>query len=387
MNNGAVKIVAVGDMSFNGHFDRLLNRHGPDYPFRNVLPFWRDADLRIGNLESPPTSHSRASPCKFTLRGSPRSIESLKFAGFDCLCVANNHMMDFGQEGLLEACWRASEAGISVVGAGATLEQAYRPVVLKVRGQTIGILAYCDVTQDSPLYATQNSAGVARGELATCLDQVRSLRPHVDWLIVHLHWGTELARLPSPLQRQWAREMVAVGTNVVIGHHPHVLQPIETIDKAVVAYSLGDFIFSESFWRGRDLRGRPFSSKMRLNSLTRTTGWLDLTLSDSGTVEYRFYPAILSKKLQVVGDDSPRRATDAMELERQLAAEDYAGVFDVELQHAARRRARDNQYRTPARWLELKMFQWRILPWAVAEQESESYDARDLCRHVQSDAG
>ena len=370
MRDGAVKIVAVGDLSFNGYYDRLLNRHGSDYPFRHVLPSWRDADLRLGNLESPPTSQPRATACKFTLRGSPRSIESLAQAGFNCVCVANNHMMDFGGYGLLEACARVTKAGIPVVGAGENLEQACQPVILNVRGQKVGILAFCDVVQESALYATDHSCGVARGELAACLHHIRNLRPNVDWLIVHMHWGTELAQLPSPLQRQWAREMVAAGANVIIGHHPHVLQPVETINNAVVAYSLGDFIFSESFWRGKNPRGLPFSSKVRLNSLTRTTGWLELTLLKSGAAEYCFYPALLSRQLQVISDDSPHRASDSTKLARQLEVDNYALVFDAELQRAARRRARDDQYRTPTRWLELKMFQWGMLPWAVAEQEA-----------------
>jgi hypothetical protein len=278
-------------------------------------------------------------------------------------------MMDFGQEGMLEACALVSDAGIRVVGAGATLEQAYSPVILTAGGPAIGILAFCDVVQDSPLYATNDSGGVARGELSTCLNHIRRLRPHVDWLIVQMHWGTELAQLPSPQQRQWAREMVAAGTNVVIGHHPHVLQPIERIDNGVVAYSLGDFIFSESFWRGTNSQGRPFSNKMRLNSLTRTTGWLELELTQNGAVEYRFHPARLTKQLQVVIDDSPSRAWEANQLERSLAADDYARLFDAELQRATHRRARDSQYLTPTRWLELKMFHWGMLPWTYSEQE------------------
>jgi Bacterial capsule synthesis protein PGA_cap len=371
VRTGKVKIVVVGDLSFNGYYDRLLNRHGPDYPFRHVLPFWRDADLRLGNLESPPTSHPRAASSKFTLRGSPRSIESLATASFDCLCVANNHTMDFGIEGLVEACSRVKEAGIPLVGAGETLEQAYQPVILNVRGQSIGILGFCDVVQDSPLYATNSSGGVARGELATVLYHIQKLRPKVDWLIVHMHWGTELAQLPSSLQRQWAREMVAAGANAVIGHHPHVLQPIEAIDNAVVAYSLGDCLFSDCFWRGTNPQGRRFASKMRLSSLTRTSGWLELSLVENGTTEFRFHPARITRKLQVVSDDSPRRASEARKLADQLAAEDYDRVFQAESQLAARRGARDSQYRTPARWLELKMFDWGMLPWAATEQDGQ----------------
>jgi hypothetical protein len=375
MRNGDLTIVCVGDLSFNGHSDRMLRRHGPDYPFRHLLSSWREADLRIGNLESPVTSRPRATPNKFTLRGCSRAIESLKAAGFDSVCVANNHMMDFGPEGLTEACCRVAATGISVVGAGATLEEACRPAILNVRGQKVGILAFCDVIQDSPLYARDDAAGVARGEIATCVSHVQKLRPRVDWIIVHMHWGTELSQLPSPDQRQWAKALVGAGANAVIGHHPHVVQPIEMIDNAIVAYSLGDFLFSEAFWRGIDENGRAFSNKMRLNPLTRKTGWLELTLIKDGVAKYRFCPAVLSRRLQVMSDNSPKRVRELERLARQLTAEDYPTVFDVEARRAAIRRAVDGQYHTVTRWLELKMFHWRLLPWAVTDQDAHIQNA------------
>ncbi len=362
-----MKIVVVGDMSFNCYYDRLLNRLGPDYPFRHVLPLWRDADLRLGNLESPPTSQPRATPSKFTLRGSPRSVESLAQAGFDCLCVANNHMMDFGAEGLGEACSRITKAGIPVVGAGRNEKEAYAPVILEVRGQKVGILAFCDVIQVSPLYAQGNGAGVAGWEPNVNLSRIRELRQHVDWLIVHMHWGIELAQLPSPQQREWARALVSAGADLILGHHPHVLQPVEVIDGAVVAYSLGNFLFSEAYWRGRNNSNEKFASKMRPHPLTRQTGWLEVVLHRGEPIECQLWPALLTKQLDVIPDNSSRWSASSKDFSRLVSSPDYAAMFEAETHRAADRRDWEGAPGTVANRALVKLFHWRLLPWVGAE--------------------
>src|SRR5207302_2434220 len=117
MTSQSIRIVAVGDLSFNGRYPRLLKRQGADHPFRAVLPAWHGADLRLGNLESPVTTAPRAAPSKTTLRAPAEAVASLRAADFDCLTLANNHMMDYGPRGLAETQAALDAAGLRHVGA------------------------------------------------------------------------------------------------------------------------------------------------------------------------------------------------------------------------------------------------------------------------------
>ena len=162
-------------------------------------------DLRLGNLESPITAARKTFPSKLTLRSAPDAAASLRGAGLDCVTLANNHMLDFGAEGLADTQAALDAAGVAHVGAGRDLSAAVAPVVLRRNGQTIGLLAFCLVEQNSPLYAGHDSPGVAVFDVDAAVQSVRALRPSVDWLIVQIHWGVEMSRLPTKQQRQWAR--------------------------------------------------------------------------------------------------------------------------------------------------------------------------------------
>src|SRR5262249_3606543 len=119
MSDQALRIIAVGDLSFNGRYHGLLKRRGPDFPTRLLPPIWSGADLREGNLESPlVSSASKVEPSKLTLRAAPRAPESLMHFGIDCITLANNHTMDYGPEGMFETVARLEVAGIAHHGVG-----------------------------------------------------------------------------------------------------------------------------------------------------------------------------------------------------------------------------------------------------------------------------
>src|SRR5262249_22401994 len=196
-----IRIIAVGDLSFNGRYSKLLGRKGVSHPFRFLLPAWQEADLLLGNLESPLTTAPKVSPAKVTLRGSPDAAASLRAAGFGCLALANNHLMDYGAAGMTETRASLDAAGIAFTGAGSDAAEALAPVVLHRREQSIGVLAFCLVEQKSHLYAGPSTPGVARLEIDDAVRRIRDLRSRVDWVVVQLHWGEEMAQLPTPEQR------------------------------------------------------------------------------------------------------------------------------------------------------------------------------------------
>lgn len=275
--------------------------------------------------------------------------------------------MDFGAVGLIEVRAKLAEAGIPSVGAGPSHAEAVAPVILEIRGQRVGILAYCDVDQVSPLYAGPATAGVARWDARTCLNQIRQLRSTVDWVIVNMHWGVELSQLPSTQQREWARTLVDAGADVILGHHPHVLQPIEIVGHAVIAYSLGNFLFSGAYWRGVNSKGRNFSSQMCLHPLTRQTGWLEVTLHKAAAPSYSLHPALLIRDHRILPDPSPRRASQWRDLNRRLHVSDYAAEIESEMQFRETRTLSRRWMATWTRRFQVKLFHWGLNPWAVQE--------------------
>lgn len=293
-------VVAVGDIALNGRY----SRHRVP-PWNGVPAFWDDCDLRTGNLESPLTTARRFADSKLVLRACPTADEILAVSRFDVLSLANNHMMDFGPPGLQQTVERVRALGIDPVGCGLTLSKAFEPCIIEKGPQRIAVLSFCDVFQESPLYAEDNQLGVApldEGSYAV----VEAIRPKVDWLILHLHWGTEMCRLPSPDQRNMARRFVDVGADAIIGHHPHVLQPMEIIGKVPVWYSLGNFAFSGGFWEGKNSRGEAFAAEYYLHPLARKSGVARFTLKNGDAPQYEFYPTSIRADGTVAVDTSSK---------------------------------------------------------------------------------
>lgn len=356
----SLHLVAVGDLSFNGGYARLREN-----PLRGVIDRWSAADLRLGNLESPLTDAARAAPGKIALRGCARASDYLREAGFDALCLANNHAMDYGPGGLAETCARLDAAGLPHRGAGPDDVTAYAPLVLHRCGQTIGLVSYCCVSQISPLYAGPETPGVAALEIERCVAEVRRLRSQVDWLIVQVHWGEELSELPSLAQRTWAKRLVEAGADLILGHHPHVWQPLEWINGVPVFHSLGNCLFSGMYWRGRTGSGENFVSRYRLHPLSRRTGWAEVFLRRGTVTVARFHPARLRRNLEFRAQETPERQAEWDALCRRLQPPNYETGRLRERARARRRRAWQDDWQSLPRRLALHLFRCGLLPGAI----------------------
>jgi poly-gamma-glutamate capsule biosynthesis protein CapA/YwtB (metallophosphatase superfamily) len=201
------------------------------------------ADVAMVNLENPVTTRGTKVVKPYNFRMHPRYLKALSDAGIDLVTIANNHVFDFGKEGLFDTISYLDSVGIKHVGAGRDAEEAYRPVVLTIKGRKIGFLAYYG-GGEAPS-ATRTTSGVARRDLPRIKQDITALKKEggVDYVVVNLHWGTEKAKFPDDSQRGFARSVIDAGADALIGHHPHVLQGIERYHKGVIAYSLGNFVF------------------------------------------------------------------------------------------------------------------------------------------------
>ncbi len=239
-----VVINAVGDIMLAGSGTALFKRTGYDYPFLATTSLLRRGDITIGNLESPLTnSGEEFTGKKFRFKSAPASAAALQRAGFTHLSLANNHILDFGAKGLRETIATLDGAGISHAGAGTDLGNARQASIVTVRGKRIALLAY-SLTYPAEFYAGTDRAGTAPGYEAYYRTDIARARQSADYVVVSFHWGTECDDFPRGYQKNTAHRAIDAGADVVLGHHPHVLQGIEYYKHGVVFYSLGNFAFA-----------------------------------------------------------------------------------------------------------------------------------------------
>ncbi|HTF99954.1 MAG TPA: CapA family protein [Nitrospirota bacterium] len=242
-----ITIAAVGDLMLGGRTGPFLKEQGAAYPFGNVLPYLSRADVVAGNLESPISTRGTAvENKKFTLRADPIAVQALTAAGIRVVTLANNHSMDFGPLALQDTLSILDDNDILYSGAGMDLEDARAPAILKIKGRTLAFLSY-SLTFPLEFYASPRRPGTAPGYADYVKADIERIRSAADLVIVSFHWGAELMTTAKDYQIELGHSCIDWGADLVLGHHPHVLQEIELYKGRLIAYSLGNFVFgSES---------------------------------------------------------------------------------------------------------------------------------------------
>ena len=240
-----VRIAAAGDFTPGDRIAELAATHGPGYVWRSVGPLLKAADIATLNLEGAVSTRGSPVPDKeYHFRGS-RSVlaGAVAAAGLDVVTVANNHSLDFGSAAFLDTVAALRSLHVHSIGGGANLGAARRPAVVHVGGISIAFIGYSDVNP-SGFSATSRSPGTAPADPATIrADVARAARAN-DVVVCWFHWGVELAPTPTGRQDELASACLNAGAHVVIGAHPHVLQPIvRPARRSLVAFSLGNFVF------------------------------------------------------------------------------------------------------------------------------------------------
>lgn len=237
-----IVLQAVGDINLAGSASRLLPFVGYDYAFWGTRSLLQQGDVNIANLESPIGTGGASADKRFTFLMPPSVYPFLKGEGFNVFHLANNHILDFGPAMLQETIDVLRRGGSHFAGAGENLAAARRPAVFSVKGVRFGYLAY-SLTFPEEFYATADRPGTAFGHEAHVRQDVAALRPQVDLVIVAFHWGAEGMKTPKPYQRQLGQAAIEAGADVVLGHHPHVVQPVEFFRGKPIFYSLGNYAF------------------------------------------------------------------------------------------------------------------------------------------------
>ncbi len=247
----SVSIVAGGDVLLDRGVRTQIQKHGARALFSGIAPILHSADFAFANLECPLARRAPKIARAPAFKANPNLAPELKKAGFDVLSQANNHALDCGQAGLGESLDALAQARLQVLGAGRTQSQALQPVVTRARGVRIAWLGASQFA--SPLLASQAArpsvAPLSEGSLCA---RVRAARRVADVVVVSVHWGIEYQVAPTPEQRHWAQAALAAGADIILGHHSHVLGPIEQVQlngrRRLVAYSLGNLVFDSPLW-------------------------------------------------------------------------------------------------------------------------------------------
>ncbi len=252
-------VAAVGDiMVHRTQFVRAYDPQEESYDFKPsfevIAPYLQKADLVVGNLETTLGGDKLGFSAYPRFNSPDEIVTALREAGFNLLCTANNHCLDTGEKGLCRTIKVIEEAGIKHFGTAGSFEERNTPLIVQVNGISLSFLAYT--------YGT-NGLSVPRGKdyLVNLIDEEQMSRDisrarleGADLVIVYLHWGEEYCTEPTESQKKVALFAAEAGADIILGSHPHVIQPMEYLHvpskvdrekKIFVAYSLGNFLSNQ----------------------------------------------------------------------------------------------------------------------------------------------
>lgn len=241
------RIAFAGDTTQSDVFGEVTDTHGTAYPFEDVAPIFRGADLAFVNLETSVSTRGESEkPEGYGFRSDPAHLEVYRQAGIDLVSCANNHTRDYGTEAFTDTLFHLGEIGIDQVGAGETLSEAGRLALYDLNGIKVGFTACNMINMNPTWYAEEDRAGIRCVDFADCADYLAEIAAYdglCDVLFVSVHWGIEYTNAITSEQSDFAHLLCDSGADVILGGHPHVLQPIEHYNGSMIFYSLGNFLF------------------------------------------------------------------------------------------------------------------------------------------------
>ncbi|WP_426756223.1 CapA family protein [Myxococcus sp. Y35] len=243
-----------------------LNHEGWDHVFGPISDVLRTADVGVVNLETPVTDNKKAVVRELLFNAPSAMVHALASAGVKVVSTANNHARDQHPTGILETLRHLEAAGIRHAGTGASKAAAWEPAFVDVRGVKVGFLSFTrllngfsnpkDALAPHVALVPYSKHEAQRGLLPEqAVEAVRAAAARCDALIVLVHWGTEYKATPLAEDRALGQALLDAGARAVIGHHPHVLQPLESYQtadgrKGLIAFSLGNLVSNQDrFYR------------------------------------------------------------------------------------------------------------------------------------------
>lgn len=244
-----ISIIAVGDIMPGG----LLCDNDRPCINNDVFNVLIKGDIRCGTLECPfgnePTyDEAKVADLGNVIYAKDSAVKRLKELHIDIVSLANNHFYDLGIAGAEHTIELLNSEGVLHCGAGNNLEEAGKPVVVEINGETVAFIAFCDTDYSNVFYctyATESSPGVNPMKEEYVVDEIKRYSVMYDYVVVLAHWGKEHTYKPNVSTDRMARLMLNSGACLVLGSHPHRVQPVINTKHGSIAYSMGNFLFPE----------------------------------------------------------------------------------------------------------------------------------------------
>lgn len=241
MKKETIQINILGDICPAWGFRESFDRGDEEKIFGDILPLLQQADFTVANLECPLSE--RGAPAKKTgpcLRGKPSDVQLLKRAGIRAVSLANNHILDYGQDAFSDTLNCLNSSGVQFFGAGANPEEAKAPLIVSIKGWNIGFISFAE---EEFSIVSEHRGGANLFDPYTAFDQIRSARDQCDYLVLLYHGGIEHYELPSPLLQKKCRAMVKNGADLVLCQHSHCIGTLERYETGNILYGQGNAIF------------------------------------------------------------------------------------------------------------------------------------------------
>lgn len=242
-----VSMVFVGDVMLSRDIGKLIQENNTYFPFMYVKDYISSFDISFANFENPVSTLGKNVGSIYSFRAHPDALVGLRDASFDVVSFANNHVFDYGPTAFSDSIVQLEKVGIRISGAGNTKEEAHRGAMVNKNGIKVVFLSYSQFSS-----ATQQSgdngyavAGINPEEIVQDISKARE--SGADFVVASFHWGEEYQTKHNSFQERIAHVAVDAGADLVVGHHPHVIQDTEWYKDKFIAYSLGNFVFDQNF--------------------------------------------------------------------------------------------------------------------------------------------
>jgi len=244
--NDIITLLVTGDYCIRGKTEELVLKQEYDKVFKDIVNYFKDNDLNIVDLESPLTKSTKGmAKTGPVLKSIPESIHLLNYLSVHLVAMSNNHIMDYGINGLNDTILTCKKAEIDIVGVGKNITESRKPFFTKIKQKKIAIINISE-NEFSSTYGEYPGANPLN--IIDNYHDIVKVKNHVDWIFVLYHGGNEFYELPSPRVKKTCRFFVDAGADAVIMHHTHAYSGYEIYDKTPIFYGLGNFNFE---WEGR----------------------------------------------------------------------------------------------------------------------------------------